>query len=354
MKIAILGAGAWGSALAVTLAERHTVTLWARDAEHVARMDAARSNQRYLPGVKLPENLELSADLAAAVARADLMLVATPSGAFRNVLQQLMSLRCTAPVVWACKGFEAGTMKLPHQVAQEELSESVARAVLSGPSFAQEVAAGLPTALTLASADAIALRPAAAALHGGRLRIYTCNDVIGVELGGALKNIIAIAAGISDGLHFGYNARAALITRGVAEITRLGRVLGGRMETFIGLTGMGDLILTCTGDLSRNRQLGLRLAAGETRESILHALGHIAEGVTTAREVDKLAAALGVDMPITRAVCQVLYESVPPMRVVKELLSRDRKAEDGAYRDTAYPESPQHSVIVMPHQESQQ
>lgn len=335
MNIAILGAGAWGSALAVTLAARHAVTLWARDAEQVASMDAARSNPRYLPGVALPASLMLSAELSAAVARAELILVATPSGAFRSVLKQLTALHSCVPVVWVCKGFETGTMKLPHQVAQEELPGSVARGVLSGPSFAQEVATGLPTALTLAASDAIAMRPVAAALHGGRLRIYTSNDVLGVELGGALKNVIAIAAGISDGLHFGHNARAALITRGVAEITRLGLALGGRMETFMGLTGMGDLILTCTGDLSRNRQLGLRLAAGESQEAILRALGHIAEGVTTAREVDKLAASLGVEMPITRAVCQVLYEGVPPRRVVEELLSRDRKAEDGAYQHTA-------------------
>lgn len=335
MKIAILGAGAWGSALAVTLAERHAVTLWARDSEQVIRMQEIRSNPRYLPGVKLPDNLELSADLSAAIAGVELILAATPSGAFRGVLRQLVSLQNQAPVVWVCKGFEAGTMKLPHQVAQEELPDTVARGALSGPSFAQEVAAGLPTALTLAAADAPALRPVAAALHGGRLRIYTCNDVIGVELGGALKNVIAIAAGISDGLHFGHNARAALITRSIAEITRLGQALGGRMETFMGLTGMGDLILTCTGDLSRNRQLGLRLAAGETREGILDALGHIAEGVTTAREVDRLAASLGVEMPITRAVCQVLYEGVQPRRVVQELLNRDRKAEDGVYRHTA-------------------
>ena len=327
MNIVILGAGAWGTALAVTLASRHAVTLWARDAGQIASMNAARSNPRYLPGVTLPDQLVLSADLPDIVAHAGLILVATPSGAFRSVLKQLAALNNRAPVVWVCKGFEAGTMKLPHQVAQEELPDHVARGVLSGPSFAQEVAAGLPAALTLAASDPTALREAAAALHGGRLRVYTSNDVIGVELGGALKNVIAIATGISDGLHFGHNARAALITRGVAEITRLGVALGGRMETFMGLTGMGDLILTCTGDLSRNRQLGLRLAAGESLEGILRALGHIAEGVTTAREVDRLATSLGVDMPITHAVCRVLYEGVPPRTVVDDLLSRDRKAE---------------------------
>jgi glycerol-3-phosphate dehydrogenase (NAD(P)+) len=212
-------------------------------------------------------------------------------------------------------------------VAAEELPDSVPRGVLSGPSFAQEVAAGLPTALTLASATPDTLRSAAAALHGGRLRVYTSTDVIGVELGGALKNVIAIAAGISDGLHFGHNARAALITRSVAEITRLGLKLGGQLDTFMGLTGMGDLILTCTGDLSRNRQTGLRLATGESLESVLRGLGHVAEGVTTAREVDRLATQLGVDMPITHAVCRVLYDGVPPGVVVDELLGRDRKAE---------------------------
>lgn len=327
MNITVLGAGAWGTALAVELASRHAVTLWARDADQIASMNATRSNPRYLPGVTLPDQLGLKDDLPAALAHAELVLVATPSGAFRSVLKQLSALDQRAPLVWICKGFEAGTMKLPHQVAQEELPDEVARGVLSGPSFAQEVAAGLPTALTLATSDTSGLREAAAALHGGRLRVYTSNDVIGVELGGALKNVIAIAAGISDGLHFGHNARAALITRGVAEISRLGLALGGRMETFMGLTGMGDLILTCTGDLSRNRQLGLRLAAGESLEAILRALGHIAEGVTTAREVDKLATKLGVDMPITHAVCRVLYEGVAPRAVVDDLLNRDRKAE---------------------------
>jgi glycerol-3-phosphate dehydrogenase (NAD(P)+) len=327
MNISVLGAGAWGSALAVALAGRHDVTLWARDPAQIAAMVAAHSNTRYLPGIAFPSGLALSADLAAAIAGAELILVATPSGAFRSVLKQLAALNSRAALVWVCKGFESGTMKLPHQVAQEELPDSTPRGGLSGPSFAQEVAAGLPTALTLASATPDAMRAAAAALHGGRLRVYTSTDVIGVELGGALKNVIAIAAGISDGLHFGHNARAALITRSVAEITRLGLALGGQLETFMGLTGMGDLILTCTGDLSRNRQTGLRLASGDSLESVLRGLGHVAEGVTTAREVDRLATQLGVDMPITHAVCRVLYDGVPPGVVVDELLGRDRKAE---------------------------
>jgi len=327
MNISVLGAGAWGSALAVVLAGRHDVTLWARDPAQIAAMVAAHSNTRYLPGIAFPSGLTLSADLAAAIAGAELILVATPSGAFRSVLKQLAALNSRAALVWVCKGFESGTMKLPHQVAQEELPDSVPRGVLSGPSFAQEVAAGLPTALTLASATPDMMRSVAAALHGGRLRVYTSTDVIGVELGGALKNVIAIAAGISDGLHFGHNARAALITRSVAEITRLGLALGGQLETFMGLTGMGDLILTCTGDLSRNRQTGLRLASGDSLESVLRGLGHVAEGVTTAREVDRLATQLGVDMPITHAVCRVLYDGVPPGVVVDELLGRDRKAE---------------------------
>ena len=327
MNISVLGAGAWGSALAVVLAGRHDVTLWARDPAQIAAMVAAHSNTRYLPGIAFPSGLTLSADLAAAIAGAELILVATPSGAFRSVLKQLAALNSRAALVWVCKGFESGTMKLPHQVAQEELPDSVPRGVLSGPSFAQEVAAGLPTALTLASATPDMMRSVAAPLHGGRLRVYTSTDVIGVELGGALKNVIAIAAGISDGLHFGHNARAALITRSVAEITRLGLALGGQLETFMGLTGMGDLILTCTGDLSRNRQTGLRLASGDSLESVLRGLGHVAEGVTTAREVDRLATQLGVDMPITHAVCRVLYDGVPPGVVVDELLGRDRKAE---------------------------
>ena len=230
-------------------------------------------------------------------------------------------------MVWACKGFEAGSSKLPHQVAAETLRGATPRGVLSGPSFAREVALGLPTAVALASTDGSFAHDAALALHSGRLRVYDSVDVIGVELGGAVKNVLAIAAGISDGMGFGHNARAALITRGLAEIARLGLTLGGRMETFMGLTGMGDLILTCTGDLSRNRQVGLRLASGTSLNDILTGLGHVAEGVNTAREVVQLARLHKVDMPIACAVYQVLFEGVSPKTAVEDLLNREPKAE---------------------------
>ncbi|NOT18287.1 MAG: NAD(P)-dependent glycerol-3-phosphate dehydrogenase [Sulfuriferula sp.] len=326
MKLAVLGAGAWGTALAVNFAQHHNVTLWARNAAQVAMMQADKCNTRYLPNVPLPSQLALSYDLNDSITQTDAIIVATPSGAFRSTLSQIADAIGTTPVIWVCKGFEAGTMKLPHQVADETLLPHTPRGALSGPSFAAEVAAGLPTALTLASEQPAALA-LASQLHNHHLRVYTSTDVIGVEVGGALKNVIAIAAGISDGLHFGYNARAALISRSLAEMTRLGHKLGGHTETFMGLTGMGDLILTATADLSRNRQVGLRLAAGMSLADILRDLGHIAEGVTTAHEVEQLAQQLGVDMPIVNAVCQILYQGVAPRTAVEALLNREPKAE---------------------------
>lgn len=326
MKLAILGAGAWGTALAVNFAQHHKVTLWARNPAQVATMQAELCNKRYLPDVTLPDKVQLSSDLADSIANADTIIVATPSNAFRSTLNKIADKVGTTPIIWVCKGFETGTMKLAHQIANETLSAITPRGVLSGPSFAKEVAAGLPTALTLASEQTAAL-DLASQLHNHHLRIYTSTDVIGVEVGGALKNVIAIAAGISDGLHFGYNARAALISRSLAEMTRLGHKLGGQSATFMGLTGMGDLILTATADLSRNRQVGLRLAAGMSLEAILRDLGHIAEGVTTAREVEQLAQKLGVDMPIVHAVCQILYQGVTPKTAVEALLNREPKAE---------------------------
>ena len=326
MKIAVLGAGAWGTALAVHFCAQHTVSLWARNPAQIAAMAEQRSNSRYLPGVELPAELSLTADLEAAVVWADVIVVSTPSGAFRDILEAIGRLVLHTPVIWACKGFEAGSMKLPHQIAAESLPDSTPRGVLSGPSFAREVAMGLPTALTLASNDP-ALLALAGQLHHHHLRVYTSSDVIGVELGGALKNVIAIAAGISDGLHFGYNARAALISRSLAEMIRLGRHLGGKAETFMGLTGMGDLILTATSDMSRNRQVGLKLATGMNLDTILQELGHIAEGVTTTREIDRLAQEQGIDMPVVHAVHQILYQNVAPRIAVETLLSREPKAE---------------------------
>ncbi len=327
MRIAVLGAGAWGSALAVHFAGQHDVALWARDEAHAQAMSGTRENARYLPGIALPASLRVTHRLDQAVRNAELLLVAVPSSALRSLLGQLAAQGADCPLVWVCKGFEEGSGKLPHEIVAEFLPQ-VPSGVLSGPSFAIEVAKGLPTAMTLASHHKRITDDIAHRLHGGSLRIYTSEDVVGIELGGAIKNVIAIAAGISDGLGFGHNARAALITRSLAEITRLGLTLGGHMETFMGLAGMGDLILTCTGDLSRNRQVGLRLARGESLPAIIESLGHVAEGVTTAPEVLRLAERHGVDMPITRAVNRVLYEHVPPRQAVEELLHRNQKAED--------------------------
>lgn len=327
LNITVLGAGAWGSALAAHFSSRHPVTLWTRSENHAHDMHAQQQNTLYLPGIRFAPTLQITHDFDAALQHANLIIAAVPSSAMRNLLSRLAATSCQTPLIWVSKGFEHGSGKLLHQVVGETLP-NIPSGVLSGPSFAIEVAKGLPTALTLASQHAQIVGEIAQALHGGSLRIYTSSDVLGVELGGAIKNVIAIAAGISDGLGFGHNARAALITRSVAELTRLGLALGGNLETFMGLTGVGDLILTSTGDLSRNRQVGLRLAKGETLNHILANLGHVAEGVTTAPEVLHLAAQHGVDMPITRAVHRVLYEHVPARQAVEELLHRDQKAED--------------------------
>ena len=327
MKLAVLGAGAWGTALAVALSGRHQVTLWARDATQSAQMRDVRINQRYLPDVSLPAALEITPDRALALAGCDAAILGVTVAGLRATLREVAATASALPVIWLCKGFEAGSSKLPHQVAAEELREGVPRGVLSGPSFAQEVARGIPAAVTLAASDAAFAANMARELHSLRLRVYSSEDVIGVEVGGAVKNVIAIAAGISDGLGFGESARAALITRGLAEITRLGLKLSARPETLMGLSGVGDLILTCTGNLSRNRQVGLRLAAGQALPQILRELGHVAEGVHSAPELRKVAAASGAETPIIDAVCRVLYEGLAPLAAVDQLLSRDPKPE---------------------------
>ena len=327
MKLSVLGAGAWGTALAASWAPHHDVTLWGRNAAELDAMRASRVNTRYLPGCPLPDALQFNPDFDAVVDAADLIVIAVPSSGLRATLAALAARPALPPLVWVCKGFEPGSRKLPHQLIAELLPSHTQTGALSGPSFAQEVAQGYPTALTLASHDSALAQHLAEALSGQRLRIYAHDDVIGVEIGGALKNVMAIAAGICDGLKLGHNARAALITRGLAEMTRLGVQLGGHFETFMGLSGLGDLILTTTGDLSRNRQVGLRLARGQTLDTILAELGHVAEGVTTAREVAALASELGVDMPITRAVCQMLFEGLPAAQAVDALLNRDIKTE---------------------------
>ncbi|HNQ04667.1 MAG TPA: NAD(P)H-dependent glycerol-3-phosphate dehydrogenase [Thiobacillaceae bacterium] len=327
MKFGVLGAGAWGTALAIRLARTRPVTLWTRSPRHADDLRTRRENRRYLPGHPFPASLQTTAQLDRAIADADCLICAVPSNALRELAQTLRQRAPTQPLIWLCKGFESNSRLLPHQVLDTAWPEHPAAAVLSGPSFAQEVARDLPAALTVACPDLAFARTMARAMHDPGFRLYASTDVVGVELGGALKNVIAIAAGISDGLGFGLNARAALLTRGLAELSRLGRCLGGRAETFMGLSGMGDLILTCTGDLSRNRQLGLRLAAGEHLEAALQSLGHVAEGVPTAMEADQLAKELDVDTPITQAVAQILRQETPPHEAVGGLLSRNLKDE---------------------------
>ena len=326
MKIAVLGAGAWGTAIATTLAARHPVRLWARDQGLLTSLGSARVNERYLPGVAVRAEVELIGDLAYALDGAELSLLAVPTNGLRELLQAIRKAGRRVPLVWLCKGFETDRAKLPHEICNEEMP-GVPRGVLSGPSFADEVARGLPAALTLASDDAHFAQRAAAAVHGAALRVYLSNDVVGVEAAGAIKNVVAIAAGVSDGLGLGLSARAALITRGLAEMTRLGVALGGQPETFMGLAGAGDLILTCTGDLSRNRRVGLALAGGTSLAEALSELGHIAEGVHTARAVARLAADRGIEMPITRAVCRVLDDPRAARAVVQDLMAREQKRE---------------------------
>lgn len=327
MKITVLGAGAWGTALALQLSRKHQVALWTRNRAHVAEMQATRANRQYLGDYAFNTNLAVEGDLASALENTDLILSVVPTNGFRAVLHDIRKIGSTAPVIWASKGLESSSAKLPHEIALEELGQKQKWGVLSGPSFADELVRGLPTAVTLAANDESFAREAGCLLHGGTFRVYTSTDVIGVSVGGALKNVMAIAAGICDGMQFGNNARAALITRGMAEMTRFGVGLGGRKETFMGLTGAGDLILTCTGQYSRNREVGLRLAGGQTLAEILQSLGHVAEGVSTAREVMKRALQLNVDMPITCEVDQVLSHGRSPRVAVENLLSREQKSE---------------------------
>ncbi len=290
-------------------------------------MQAHRENRRFLPGYPFPDSLQIATDFNAAVTGADLLIIAAPLVGFRPTLRALREAGEVKPLLWVCKGLEAETALLPHQVVAQELGDKVQCGVLTGPSFAEEVAKGLPLAITLASRDGDFAQRMALELHSSRFRIYANDDLPGAEVGGAVKNVMAIATGICDGLGFGLNARAALMTRGLAEIARLGVALGGQPKTFMGLAGMGDLLLTCTGDLSRNRKVGLALAEGKKLSQILADLGHVAEGVSTAREVARLAERLGIEMPITQAVDAILYRDVPAAVAVEKLLSRDPKPE---------------------------
>jgi glycerol-3-phosphate dehydrogenase (NAD(P)+) len=326
LKIAILGAGAWGSALAISLAARHEVRLWTRKPGDAAALARQRASPN-LPQCTFPEALAITPDLARAVAGSELLIVATSTAGLRPVAASVAAIEARPNLLWACKGYETETRRLPHEVVAEVLPRARNVGALSGPSFALEVAKGLPTAVVLASREADFAAATAAALNGNRLRVYSSNDVAGVEIGGAVKNVIAIAAGISDGLELGRNSRAALVTRGLAEIVRFGVAMGGHAETFMGLAGVGDLVLTCTGELSRNREVGLRLAQGVPLDAILGDLGHVAEGVHSARAVRDAARTREVEMPITEAVCSVLFEGEAADTAVKRLLSRDPRAE---------------------------
>jgi glycerol-3-phosphate dehydrogenase (NAD(P)+) len=346
MKVVFLGAGAWGTALAISAARHpagHRVELWARDAAQVAAMQgsdgAPRCNQRYLPDQVLPPSLvvrqltddglrRLTAGPVDSTDAVDLCIVATPTAALRGTLQSLAG--APMPVAWLCKGFEASAMAgqglMPHEV-QAQVAPGLQAGALSGPSFAQEVAAGQPTALVAASAHAAVREALVQAFHSPTLRVYANDDLVGVEVGGAVKNVLAVATGLCDGLHLGLNARAALITRGLAEMTRLGLALGARADTFMGLSGLGDLVLTATGDLSRNRRVGLLLASGQTLAQAVASLGHVAEGVYSARTVLARAQHVGVDMPIVQAVVDLLDGRTQPAQAVAALMGREAKAE---------------------------
>lgn len=330
MNIAVLGAGAWGTAIAAVLSARHSVVLYARNPDQCARLARDRVNARYLPSLALSGSLLFTDDLHVAVKHtasdSGLILVATPTAALRSIVRDVSEIAPDAPLVWLCKGFEQSTEQLPHQIVREEIGGHADAGPLCGPSFAIEVACGLPTALTVAGASDFCER-VTEALHAGALRIYSTDDVVGVEVGGAVKNVMAIATGISDALDLGLNARAALITRGLAEMTRFGIALGARAETFMGLTGIGDLILTATGDLSRNRKVGLALGRGATMEAAVADLGHVAEGVHSAHAVLARARRCDIDMPITEAVCAVIDGALTPSEALHALLAREPKVE---------------------------
>ena len=322
--IAVLGAGSWGTALAMLLGRNnHQVNLWSHNAEHASAMQQARENNRYLAGLTFPETLNVSADLETTFKGVTNILIVVPSHAFRETLEKIKPfITPSHRIAWATKGLEANSCKPLHLVAREVLGDKVPLAVISGPTFAKEVAQGLPGAVTVASNDQAFALDWAHFLHNDHFRAYTSDDMIGVEIGGACKNVIAIAAGIADGMGFGANARAALIARALAEITRLGTSLGASAETFTGLTGLGDLVLTCTDDQSRNRRTGIALGEGKKLDTVIKQIGQVVEGVATAKEVVALAKKQKIDMPITEQVYNVLYENSSPEDAVNALFNR--------------------------------
>ncbi len=329
MKIAVIGAGSWGTALAMQLARGGNQSLlWGRNPDQVALMQTQGSNQRFLPGIPFPKGLQLDDNLQRVLRQADEVLLAVPSHAFAEVLSQLApELRSGQGIAWACKGLQPGTGRLLHQAAREVLGEARPLAVVTGPSFAIEVARQLPTAVTVAGTQLAFCNRIAQALHSGNFRAYTSDDIVGAELGGAVKNVLAVATGISDGMGLGTNARAALITRGLAEMLRLGRALEANEKTLMGLAGVGDLVLTCTGDLSRNRRLGLDLGAGKSLADSLQAIGQVVEGISTSEEIWRMAQRYAVEMPISEQVYGIVHQGRSPKQSVRDLLAREPKPE---------------------------
>jgi glycerol-3-phosphate dehydrogenase (NAD(P)+) len=327
--VAVIGAGSWGTALALQFARKgREVRLWGRNRDDLKRIERARENQKYLPGIAFPDNLRVEPVLKKALAGTSDILIAVPSHGLRETLLQIRPLLGkNTRICWATKGFELTTGKLPHQVAAEVLGDKLPMAVLSGPTFAKEVGVGLPTAMTIAANDDGFANDLASSLSGEKFRAYTSSDMIGVEVGGAIKNVLAIGAGISDGLGFGANTRIALISRGLVEMTRLGLALGAKQDTFMGLAGMGDLVLTCTDNLSRNRRMGLALASGKTIDEAQEEIQQVVEGVLAAKAVRTVADRLHVEMPICQQIYRVLYEGAPPREAVAALMSRALKPE---------------------------
>ena len=329
MKVAVIGAGAWGTALAIQAAKAYPVKLWARDSGHISGMKKARSNPKYLGDFTFPNHLELTASLDEAVLTSDVIISSVPTSAFAEIIQNIQSIDSAKPIIWTNKGLETNSSLFPHELIRDHLiNKDLAYGVLSGPSFAAELVRDLPTAVTLATTNSDLSNSVAKIFHHGSMRVYLSDDIAGVTVGGSLKNIIAIASGISDGMGFGNNARAALITRGIAEITRFGKTLNASEETFIGLAGIGDLLLTCTGQYSRNREVGIRLAEGKSLDSILSSLGHVAEGVNACFELVKRIKDTNIDMPITCEVYRVLTNEISAKDAVKNLLSRSLTTEN--------------------------
>jgi len=327
MIFTVIGAGSWGTALAMQLSRNGTTYLWGRNPEHLKAMHACRCNEAYLPGIKLPDDLILEANLEQAINKSDAILVVSPSHAFAEILTKIKPYLGDRPVAWASKGFEPGSGRFLHEVAEEILGKNTPIALVTGPSFAKDVAEGKPTLVTVASTNEKFAHIVTHALHNKKFRVYISDDIIGAELGGAVKNVLALATGICDGMQLGDNTRAAILTRGMAEMMRLGKAMNCKTETLMGLSGLGDLVLTCTGDLSRNRRMGLALGRGQTIEEARKEIGQVVEGIGTAEEVVRLAKKHKVDMPISEHVLKVVQGEMTPKQAVVELMSRGPRQE---------------------------